>query len=83
MDFDETLCVWVSREVQIERTMARDTCDLEEAERRIAAQLSIDEKREMADHVIDNSGTLEETRTQVVALVVGLTGGKLSGEAVS
>jgi len=75
MDFDETLCVWVSKEVQIERTMARDDCDQAEAERRIAAQLPIDEKREMADHVIDNSGSLEDTRTQVVALVDRLTGG--------
>ena len=83
MNFDETLCVWVSRAVQIERTMARDGCTLEEAERRIAAQLPIDEKREMADHVIDNSGTLEETRAQVAALVVRLTDGELSGEAAS
>jgi dephospho-CoA kinase len=81
MDFDETLCVWVSRKVQIERTMARDACDRGEAERRIAAQLPIDEKREMADHVIDNSGTLEETRAQVTRLVVRLTDGQLSGEA--
>jgi dephospho-CoA kinase len=83
MNFDETLCVWVSRAVQIERTMARDGCTLEEAERRIAAQLPIDEKREMADHVIDNSGTLEETRAQVAALVVRLSDGELSGEAAS
>ena len=83
MDFDETLCVWVSREVQIERTMARDACTAEEAERRIAAQLPIDEKRKMADHVIDNSGTVEQTRTQVAELVARLTGGKLRGEAAS
>jgi dephospho-CoA kinase len=83
MDFDETLCVWVSREVQIERTMARDACTAEEAERRIAAQLPIDEKRKMADHVIDNSGTVEQTRTQVAELVTRLTGGKLRAEAGS
>jgi dephospho-CoA kinase len=83
MDFDETLCVWVSRKVQIERTMARDACTAEEAERRIAAQLPIDEKRKMADHVIDNSGTVEQTRTQVAELVARLTGGKLRGEAAS
>jgi dephospho-CoA kinase len=80
MNFDETLCVWVSREIQIERTMARDGCDAEEAERRINAQLPIDEKREMADHVIDNSGTIEETRAQVTALVSRLTSDKLSRE---
>ncbi len=74
MDFDETLCVWVSRDVQVERTMSRDDCDASEAERRIAAQLPIDEKREMADHVIDNSGSLEATHAQVVALFQKLTG---------
>jgi dephospho-CoA kinase len=81
MDFDETLCVWVSREVQLERTMARDACTSDEAERRIEAQLPIDEKRKMADHVIDNSGSIEETRAQVVALVERLSDEKLSGEA--
>ena len=73
MDFDATLCVWVSRDVQIERTMARDGCDRGEAERRIAAQLPIDEKRAMADYVIDNSGSQDETRAQVEALFERLT----------
>ena len=81
MHFDATICVWVRREVQLERTMARDGCSAEEAERRIAAQLPIDEKREMADHVIDNSGSLAQTRAQVVALVAALTGGQLAGQA--
>lgn len=80
-NFDVTLCVWVSREIQLVRTMARDDCDAEEANRRIDAQLPIDEKREMADHVIDNSGTREETRRQVVELVALLTDGRLNGEA--
>ncbi len=73
MDFDATLCVWVDAEVQLERTMARDGCDRAEAARRIAAQLPIDEKRDMADHVIDNSGTPGQTRTQVEALYTTLT----------
>jgi dephospho-CoA kinase len=34
----------------------------------------------MADHVIDNSGSLEETRAQVVALVAELTEGRLAGQ---
>jgi dephospho-CoA kinase len=73
MHFDATVCVWVSREVQIERTRARDGCDAAEAERRVAAQMPIDEKRALADYVIDNSGTLEETRSQVADLVARLT----------
>lgn len=77
MHFDVTVCVWVSEAVQLARTMARDQCDEGEARRRMAAQLPIDRKRELADQVIDNSGTPEETRAQVVALVQKLTGGRL------
>jgi dephospho-CoA kinase len=80
MDFEATVCVWVSREVQIERTSKRDDCDTAEAERRVASQMPIDKKREMADHVIDNSGSPEETRRQVIALVRELTKGALGGE---
>lgn len=83
MDFDETVCVWVTRAVQIERTVARDGCDASEAERRITAQLPIDEKREMADHVIDNSGAIAETRAQVEALVEKLIGAPLVGGKIS
>ena len=73
MQYDATICVWVPLETQIERTMSRDECERGEAERRIAAQLPIDEKREMADHVIDNSGTPEQTCEQVEALYAQLT----------
>jgi dephospho-CoA kinase len=36
------------------------------------AQLPLDEKPAMADHVIDNSGTPEETRRQIRALYARL-----------
>jgi dephospho-CoA kinase len=68
MDYAAMVLVWVPREVQIERTVARDGCDVGEAERRVAAQMPIDEKREHASHVIDNLGTVEATRIQVKAL---------------
>jgi dephospho-CoA kinase len=63
--FDATVLVWAPRAAQVERTVTRDGCTREEAERRIAAQLPIDEKRALADHVIDNGGSLEETEAQV------------------
>lgn len=66
--FDATVVVWAPREVQIRRQMERDGCDRAEAERRVAAQMPLDEKKAMADHVIDNSGTLAETERQVRAL---------------
>lgn len=80
MRFDATVCVWVDEAVQLARTMARDGCDADEARRRMAAQLPIDQKRALADHVIDNSGTPEATRAQVEALVWRLTNGLLGAE---
>ena len=71
--YDATILVWVPVEVQLERTVARDGCDLAEAQRRVDAQLPIDEKREMANHIIDNSGTPEATLEQVRALYLELT----------
>lgn len=83
MHFDVTVCVWVDEAVQLERTMARDSCDADEARRRMAAQLPIDQKRALADYVIDNSGDPEATRAQVEALVHKLTGGKLGGTSTA
>lgn len=60
--------VYAPRELQIERQLARNGYDRAEAERRLDAQLPIEKKRELADCVIDNSGSLEHTREQVRAL---------------
>jgi dephospho-CoA kinase len=68
MGFAITVLVWVPPRVQLERTVSRDGFTQDEAQRRIRAQMPIDEKRAMADHVIDNSGTLEATRKQVAEL---------------
>lgn len=69
-----TVVVWVPESVQIERQMKRDGCTRAEAEQRVRAQLSLDRKRELADHVIDNAGTLADTARQVRALYRELVG---------
>jgi dephospho-CoA kinase len=71
--YDATILAWVPVETQIKRTLSRDGCDRSEVERRIAAQMPIDDKREYADHTIDNSGTTDETERQVKALYEKLT----------
>src|SRR5262249_39977452 len=73
---ETTVVVWVPEEVQIERTIARDSCSRSDAEQRVRAQLPLDRKRELADHVIDNSGQLAETQRQVRALFDRLVGEK-------
>jgi len=73
MSFDATILVYASEETQIQRQLARDGCDREDALRRIRAQLPLEEKRALADEVIDNSGTLEATERQVRQLYASLT----------
>jgi len=73
LGFDAIVVVWVTEAIQIERTMARDGCSREEALRRIHAQMPLGEKRGLADHVIDNSGTPDETARQVRELYAKLT----------
>ena len=73
MKFDATVVVWVPVETQIERTVDRDGCTREQAISRIDAQLPIDEKRSLADHVIDNSRLPEDTERQVRELYAKLT----------
>jgi dephospho-CoA kinase len=67
LQFDATVVVWAPEAAQIERQIARDGCSREEAQRRVRAQLPLHEKKALADFVIDNSGTPEETDRQVSA----------------
>jgi len=73
MQAEAVLVVWVPRAIQLERQMARDDRGREDAEARIDAQLPLDEKRDLADHVIDNSGAIEKTERQVRSLYAKLT----------
>ena len=57
------------REMQLQRLMERNKLSKEDAERRLAAQLPIDQKVKKATHVIDTDGTFEETDAQVAALI--------------
>jgi dephospho-CoA kinase len=66
--FDRVLVVYIPESEQIRRLVARDRIDEEKARSILAAQLSIEDKRQRADEVIDNSGTGEETRAEVERL---------------
>ena len=62
---DGVVLVWVPREVQKARLMGRDGLDEAAAEARLAAQLPLDEKRQHATWLVDNSGDLGTTRARV------------------
>jgi len=59
------ILVYAPAEIEMERLMARNSLSQEEAGRRLAAQMPIEEKKARADYVIDNSGTREQTLEQV------------------
>jgi dephospho-CoA kinase len=62
---EAVVVVWVDRATQMQRLVERDGLTEAEARRRIAAQLSLDVKRERADYVVNNTLTVDATREQV------------------
>jgi dephospho-CoA kinase len=68
---DGLVVAWCKPEQQLERLKARGMSE-QDAKRRIAAQLPLEEKLRMATSAIDCSGTMESTRAQVQALAAKL-----------
>ena len=62
---DRILVVDCDEDIQVSRLLERDAETIEQAQRILAAQASREERLAIADDVIDNSRSLEETRRQV------------------
>ncbi|OAS88820.1 MULTISPECIES: dephospho-CoA kinase [Metabacillus] len=71
---DEIIVVYVDEETQLKRLMKRNSYSEEEAKIRIGSQLPLKEKAELADEIIHNQGSIEETRAQVHELISKLIG---------
>jgi len=63
--FSGTVLVYAPPETQLRRLVEQRGLPPERARAILAAQMPIDEKRALADHVVDNDGSLDETRRQV------------------
>lgn len=62
---DKIAVVYIPEANQIERLMARDSLSVKEALQRVNSQWSIEEKKEKADIVFDNQGTIEDLERQI------------------
>ncbi|MBT2689373.1 dephospho-CoA kinase [Bacillus sp. ISL-47] len=62
---DKTLLVYVNEETQLQRLMARNQLSRDEAIARIRSQMPLKDKKVLADAVIDNNGSIEETEKQL------------------
>ena len=65
----DSVVVYTPQEIQLERFMKRNGYTQEESERRIASQMSIDEKKARATWVIDNSQNLKHLQKECYAFV--------------
>ncbi|HVB55033.1 MAG TPA: dephospho-CoA kinase [Candidatus Acidoferrales bacterium] len=81
-ELDRVVVCWCSPEQQLERLQERGLTP-EQAQRRVAAQMPMDEKRRLADDVIDCSGTMEETEQQVTELIEKLKQTPAKGRKIS
>lgn len=62
---DMVVVVDVPEEMQVERAVGMRGLDAEDVRRRMAVQATRDQRRAVADVVIENSGSLDETEAQV------------------
>ena len=62
---DKTLLVFVDEDIQLQRLMERNHYSKQEALARIHSQMPLADKKRLADVVIDNSGSLEQTELQL------------------
>ncbi|MCL6588171.1 MAG: dephospho-CoA kinase [Anoxybacillus sp.] len=66
---DKIIVVYVDDAIQLERLMKRNGFSQEEALARIRSQLPLSEKKAYADAVIDNNGTIDQTRQQLLTIL--------------
>ena len=72
--FSSVLLVYAPEDIQLERLVQGRDVPPERARAIIAAQMPIDEKRRRAHHVVDNSGTFDQTRKQVEEVWAQMSG---------
>jgi len=71
-EFNAVIVVACPRQLQLQRLMERNKLSKDDAERRINAQLPIEQKVKKATYVINNDGSFAATDAQVDALIASL-----------
>ena len=67
-DFDGTILVTCSEDVQLSRVMQRDGITLDIAKKILLAQMPLPEKKKISNYLIENEGTVQMLRQNTVAL---------------
>ncbi|MCB0391078.1 MAG: dephospho-CoA kinase [Bdellovibrionales bacterium] len=64
-NFDKTMLVYAPIDLQKERIINRDKLTDQDVDLRIAAQIPIDDKKTMADIIIENTGSLADLKQEL------------------
>jgi len=71
-NLSNVIVVYAPAHIQIERLMKRDNISKADAVARVQSQMPIEEKKDRGTIVIDNSGTIEDTRKQTLQIFKAL-----------
>ncbi|MBP2058790.1 dephospho-CoA kinase [Lactobacillus colini] len=66
---DATLLISAPVQLQLSRLMIRNSLSKQEAQRRIASQMPLSEKKKLADYVIENTGTINDLENKLSNLL--------------
>lgn len=66
---DKTVLVFVDNETQLKRLIARNNLSVEDAEARIHSQMPLSDKIRLADAVINNNGSIADTKKQLIEIL--------------
>lgn len=68
-DYDKIIFVHTDDEIRLERLIKRNGYTLEYAKKRIESQMPQNEKELKSDYVINNNGSVEELRSQILEIL--------------
>ncbi|MEH7116551.1 dephospho-CoA kinase [Neobacillus vireti] len=66
---EKTILVYVDCDIQLQRLVDRNNLTIADAKARISSQMPLSEKIKLADAVINNNGTLDETKQQLLQIL--------------
>ena len=66
---EKTILVYVDSDIQLQRLVERNNLTNADAQARISSQMPLSEKIKLADAVINNNGTLEDTKQQLLTVL--------------
>ncbi|MDN3018419.1 dephospho-CoA kinase [Paenibacillus sp. BSR1-1] len=66
---EKTILVYVDKQTQLKRLIERNNLSIEDAEARIHSQMPLSDKVKLADAVIDNNGSIADSKKQLIEIL--------------